>query len=246
MDIVITMAGQGSRFSKAGYLEPKYMIKVKGRTLFEWSMKSIKSLIANDDQLIFITRNTKGTRDFITDECSKMGLKNIKIECIDFLTDGQATTAMLAAKYWNPDSELLIYNIDTYVEEGELKRDIFNNDGVIPCFNAPGNHWSFVSLDENGYAIEVREKERISNNCSIGAYYFKSCKLYETLYGKYYMHNSIKDNDEKYIAPIYNLLIKMGGSVRVSMLDKEKVHVLGTPDEVSEFEKLYTNKISTN
>ena len=41
MTVIITMAGLGSRFRKAGYNCPKYMIEAKGKTLFDWSMDSL-------------------------------------------------------------------------------------------------------------------------------------------------------------------------------------------------------------
>ena len=98
-----------------------------------------------------------------------------------------------------------------------------------------------MRLDDNGNAIEVREKQRISDNCTIGLYYFKSCKLYEWLYNNYYKDNTNLEKNEKYIAPLYNYMIKLGMNVRISNLPSEKVHVLGTPEEVEEFKKI--NKI---
>ena len=86
------------------------------------------------------------------------GISNIEIVGIDYLTDGQATTCMLAIPYCDPDEEILVYNIDTYVEPNEMKYEDISGDGHIPCFHADGDHWSFAKLDENGNVIEVREK----------------------------------------------------------------------------------------
>ena len=58
--------------------------------------------------------------------------------------------------------------------------------GHIPCFYAEGDHWSFAKLDADGNVIEVREKKRISENCTLGAYYFASAKLFADLYNEYY------------------------------------------------------------
>ena len=236
MNIIITMAGLGSRFQKAGYKKPKFMIEVKGKTLFEWSMLSLTAF--NDLQnvkYIFITRKETNSSDFIRKQMQKFGIRNIDIIEIDKVTDGQATTAMLAKPYWNADEEMIIYNIDTYVEPGTIKYSDISGDGFIPCFNAPGDHWSFVKLDQNGNAIEVREKQRISDNCTIGLYYFKSCYLYEKLYNDYYSNNTNLEKGEKYIAPLYNYMIKKGLPVRISVLPAETVHVLGTPEEVEIF-----------
>ena len=65
-----------------------------------------------------------------------------------------------------------------------MNSDELRGDGFIPCFKAPGNHWSFVRLDTNGKVVEIKEKERISDYCTLGAYYFRTCKLYKELYNE--------------------------------------------------------------
>lgn len=239
MTIVITMAGLGSRFKKAGYQVPKYMIEAYGKTLFEWSMESLAGFMAEENVYIFIVRKEDNAKDFINSTCKKMGITDIELIEIDYLTDGQATTAMLAKDCWNRDSSLLIYNIDTYVEAGEMNESQIEGDGFIPCFQAEGTHWSFVKLDDEEKAIEVREKERISDNCTLGAYYFKTCALYEQLYNEYYTSDEMLEKGEKYIAPLYNYLISKNGDVRISNVNYEKVHVLGTPEELQIFLDTY-------
>lgn len=78
------------------------------------------------------------------------------------------------------------------MHSAELKED-----GFIPCFQAPGEHWSFVRLDENGKVVEIKEKKRISNYCTLGAYYFQSCGLYKKLYDEYYSNEDGLVNGEK-------------------------------------------------
>lgn len=237
LEIVITMAGLGSRFRKAGYNVPKYMIEAKGKTLFEWSMISLDGFKDSANQYIFIVMKDEAedVRAFISNKCNEIGIKSYKIIVIDHLTDGQATTAMLANEHWNKDNCLLVYNIDTYIESNEMKSSELKGDGFIPCFEGNGTHWSFVKLDNNQRAIEVREKQRISDYCTLGAYYFKSCNLYERLYKEYYLNSENTVNGEKYIAPLYNYLIEKGGDIYISNVDKKKVHVLGTPEELNEF-----------
>lgn len=239
MTIVITMAGLGSRFRKAGYTVPKYQIEAHGKTLFEWSMESLKGFMAPENTYIFIVRKEDEAGDFIMNTCKKIGIEHVKLIELDYLTDGQATTAMLASKAWDPASELLIYNIDTYVEAYEMEAKQIQGDGFIPCFHAPGDHWSFAKLDENGTVTEVREKVRISDNCTLGAYYFKTCGLYEQLYKEYYSSDEKLEKGEKYVAPLYNYLISKGGDVRISIVDFDKVHVLGTPEELNYFLENY-------
>lgn len=241
MNIIITMAGLGSRFKKAGYTVPKYMVEVNGKTLFEWSMISLIDFNKLPNvKYIFIVRKENESKEFIIQEMKKLGVIDVSVIEIDYLTDGQATSALLAKSEWNAEDEMVVYNIDTYVESDAIKYSDIIGDGFIPCFNAPGDHWSFVKTDENGDAIEVREKQRISDNCTIGLYYFKSCKLYEQLYNEYYKDDNNLEKNEKYIAPLYNYMIEKKMNVRISTIPFEKVHVLGTPEEVEIFKQEYS------
>ncbi len=239
MRILITMAGIGSRFRKAGYQVPKYRIEVHGKSLFEWSMESLSAFRRAKDSYLFVVRRQDESEAFIKETCEALKIPKARVIEIDKMTDGQAATAMLGAQYWDREEELLIYNIDTYVERGEIRPEQICAEGFLPCFHGEGDHWSFVRLDGGGKAVEVREKERISDNCTLGAYYFKSCGLYEELYREYYKEGSPMEEGEKYIAPLYNCLIEKGGEVRISLVDKDRVHVLGTPEELEYFKENY-------
>lgn len=237
IDVVITMGGLGSRFRKMGYTVPKYMIEAKGKTLFEWSLISLEGYKNEVNQYVFIAMKDEvaDVEAFISGKCQELGIKNYHVIVLDYLTDGQATTAMKAAEYWNRDNALLIYNIDTYVEAGEMNSAELKGDGFIPCFQAEGDHWSFVRLDDAGKVVEIKEKQRISNYCTLGAYYFKTCGLYEDLYNEYYSKTQELVNGEKYVAPLYDYLLKKGGEIYISDIDPKRVHVLGTPEELQAF-----------
>lgn len=235
MTVIITMAGLGSRFRNAGYNYPKYMIEARGKTLFEWSMDSLIGYNEYVEKYIFVVRSEDGETEFIRKQCIKYGFENVDIIEIDHMTDGQATTCMLAIPYCNINDGILVYNIDTYVEPYEMKYQDISGDGHIPCFHASGSHWSFAKVDENGNVIEVREKQRISENCTLGAYYFSSAALYKKLYEEYYIDKKNIEKNEKYIAPLYNYMIEKGMLVTISIVDSKKVHVLGTPEELQAF-----------
>ena len=182
IDIVITMGGLGSRFRKAGYTTPKYMIEAKGKTLFEWSLISLKGFQDQANQYIFIA---------------------MRLEEAD--------------------------------AEGFIREQCRRGDGFIPCCQAEGDHWSFVRLDDAGKVAEIREKKRISNYCTLGAYYFRTCQLYADLYHEYYDRERELVNGEKYVAPLYDYLLGKGGEIYISDVPPEKVHVLGTPEELQVF-----------
>lgn len=234
-NIVITMGGVGSRFLKAGYNKPKYMIEVKGKTLFEWSVISLNQFIINENKFIFIVKKSDCATNFIKERCEKMELNHYHIIEIDGLTDGQATTALFAKEYWNAEKPVLIYNIDTHIQPDAIQPSDYNGDGWIPCFEAPGASWSFAKLDANNKVVEVREKVRISDYATIGLYGFSSANLYLKVYEEYYSKPENLEKGERYIAPLYNQLIQDGLDVRIMKINKEKVHVIGTPEELEQF-----------
>lgn len=235
MNIIITMAGASSRFREAGYTVPKYMINAKGKTLFEWSMESLADYQSHVGQYFFVVQKKDNASVFIRKAAEKLGIHKIEILELNALTDGQATTAMIAAQKCPPNESILIYNIDTYVEAFEMKYAEIHGDGYIPCFHADGNHWSFVRTDDANRAVEVREKLRISDNCTLGAYYFSSAALYMDLYQNYYIDDFHMEKNEKYIAPLYNYMISKGLEVYIGNVNAKKVHVLGTPEELKIF-----------
>ncbi len=237
LNIIITMGGLGSRFRKMGYSIPKYMIKANGKTLFEWSIDSLQDYNSIACKYIFLVRTEDHAVDFITEKCKKYTLPSVEIVELDHLTDGQATTAMIGVERVCDEQPILIYNIDTYVEPYQMKLSDISGDGHIPCFYAPGNHWSFVRTDNLGRVVEIREKQRISDNCTLGAYYFSSAALYKRIYTEFYADEICKKEGEKYIAPLYNYMLQKGFNITISIIDEKKVHVLGTPEELEKFTK---------
>jgi len=225
------MAGAGKRFKDKGYDLPKYKILIKKKTMFEWALTSLKNFF--DKHFIFIALYDENiASDFIKDKCKKLNIKKYDVILLDKITSGQAETVLKAEQYVEED-DFLIYNIDTYVKPSEINKKDIKGDGWIPCFKAVGNHWSFVKFNNKLKVNEVTEKIRISGYGTIGLYYFKSIDLFREAYTNYYKR---KENTERYIAPIYNYLIKKKKTVYTTILDKNKIHVLGTPKEVMKFE----------
>lgn len=234
--IVITMAGFGRRFLDAGYKVPKYRIKAHGRSLFAWSLTSLANFIGAGCPVVFVARRDDAARPFITTEAAALGITDWTLIELDTPTDGQATSAMLAASAIDEQAPFLVYNIDTYVEPRALPRDAVRGDGWLPCFPGPGESWSFARIDEiTEQVLEVREKKRISPHATIGLYWFKSFTLYRQLYRAYYEEGNRLEAGERYIAPLYNQLIEDGGAVYIHDVPINAVHPLGIPDDVESF-----------
>lgn len=236
-NIVITMAGRGSRFFDAGYTVPKYEIMAHGRSLFEWSMLSLKNFISDESRVIFVCLAENHSSDYVRRHAQRLGIKNVEIVELDEITDGQATTAFVSQHRWDPKGSLLIYNIDTFVKPGALQPAHIRpeSDGWIPCFQADGNHWSFVKISEEEWAERVAEKSRISDYASIGLYWFLRSNDFLTAYDAYFADSKNLVKGERYIAPLYSYLIDNGKKISIADLSISSVHVLGTPSELQIF-----------
>lgn len=234
--VIITMAGAGSRFVEAGYAQPKYEIEVHGRTLFAWSMCSLRCFIDARCPFTFVARKRHGIERFIDAQCRMLGINVAAVQTIEDLTDGQATTAMLAAPVWDDvHRPVAIYNIDTYVTPEAVSLAAVRGAGWIPCFPGTGDKWSFAAADPDGRVREVREKKRISPFATVGLYWFDSFARYARAYADYYAVPDHLEVRERYIAPIYNQIIQDEGSVYIHRLDAEDVRGLGTPGDVEAF-----------
>lgn len=233
MKVLVTMAGRGSRFREAGISKPKHEIKIRGKTMFDWAMHSLEAFF--EHEFIFVTHRSHNASYFISDACNRLGIENYHEVQLSEYTDGQASSAYAANELISDSDSVGIYNIDTYIEEGELNPNILNGDGVIPIFKASGDRWSFVREDANGNVIEVSEKEKISNKATVGFYYFEEWGDFTDAYCT--RSREIEDKyGETYIAPLYNYLIDHDRQVYSQEMDPEDVHVLGTPTDVRQFD----------
>ncbi|WP_066333915.1 glycosyltransferase family 2 protein [Azohydromonas lata] len=236
-NIVITMAGRGSRFYEAGYTVPKYEIEAHGRTLFDWSMLSLRDFLDADSRVIFVCLAENRSRDFVLRRCEALGLHDAHVVEVEQVTDGQATSAYVSRALWAPQAPLLIYNIDTYVNPRVLRpADIRpGSDGWVPCFQVPGEHWSFVKLGADGWAERITEKQRISEHASIGLYWFAQAQEYVNAYEEFFSDDANLVKGERYVAPLYTHLIRQGRHISIADLPVADVNVLGTPSELKQF-----------
>jgi len=237
MTFVIPMAGKGSRFLEEGYKLPKYMIKVKNKTLFEYSIESLPLEIAT--KIIFIclkSHKLLNVSEFIRKNVSH---DNIKIIFLDDVTRGQSETVYKAKEYIDNYDELLIYNIDTSFKSKKLKTilldDKLKKDGVLGAFIDKSNDdkWSFAKLDKDSNIIQTTEKDKVSDYALTGLYHFKRAGDFFDIAEKC-INDNITVRNEFYIAPLYNYLIAENKIYVLNIVDE--FIPLGTPQEVKSFE----------
>lgn len=230
--IIITAAGRSQRFKDIGINQEKYMLQIQDQTMFDFALTSLSEFF--DSQFIFILHKKHNGGEFVDKHCDFLGISDYELVEINEYTDGQATTALEADDKINAQESIAIFNIDTYITKGTLGPDAIRGDGYIPVFSAKGDRWSFVRTDAEDQAIEVSEKEKISDLATIGFYYFDEWELYKMAYQE--ASNSVKQAyGEKYVAPLYNILIDHGHSIYTDKIPADHVHVLGTPEDICKF-----------
>ena len=233
MNVLIPMAGAGSRFEQAGYTFPKPLIDVNGKPMIQQVVENLNI----EARHIFIVQKShyekyslKHTLNLISPNC--------EIVQVEGLTEGAACTTLLAKEFINNDEPLVLANSDQYVEwdsnqfmYASMSDDI---DASILTFHSTHPKWSYAKLNEDGFVVEVAEKKPISNNATVGIYFWKRGRDYvdsaETMIRK-----NIRVNNEFYVCPVYNEALLRGARVKTFHIDR--MWGLGTPEDLDTFLK---------
>lgn len=228
---IIPMAGLSSRFFKAGYTKPKYQLDLNDETVFAWSVRSFERYFKTD-KFIFIYRDVYDTKAFLEQEMQKLGITDYELVCLPEETLGQADTVYQGLKDVPNDEEIYIFNIDSRIVDFVKPEWVTECDGYLEVFKGKGNHWSFA-LAENEHSkrvVRTTEKERISELCSDGLYYFKQKSVFEQLFLNA-KANKMTAKNEYYIAPLYNDLLAQQAVVFYDLIASDRILFCGTPDE---------------
>ena len=231
------MAGAGSRFAQEGYKDPKPLIPINGVPMIKVVIDNLKT--NGDCHFIFICQKKHveayGLREKLTDWAPGANLLEI-----DGITEGAACTVLMAESLINNENPLMIANsdqfidadINTYVEQMGSN----NFDGLIMTMTANDPKWSFIDINEQGLVTRVVEKEVISNEATVGIYNFKQGKDFVNAAHRMIAFND-RTNNEFYVAPVYNYLIKEGYRTGYFNIGSEAngMYGLGTPADLSIF-----------
>ena len=226
--IVIPMAGLSSRFFRAGYTLPKYQLPLGNETVFTWAVRSFARYFSSDC-FVFIYRDIYDTKAFIEAEIAALGIKDYRLVALEEETLGQADTVYRGIQNL-ADEPLFIFNIDSKLENFEKPSWYLECDGYLEVFKGEGDHWSFAVPGESNRVIRTTEKERVSELCSNGLYYFRSSQQFNEL-----VESAIQDqdlvNNELYIAPLYNRMIANGADIRYQLVGLDQINFCGVPAE---------------
>lgn len=235
MNVLIPMAGAGSRFQQAGYTFPKPLIDVRGKPMIQVVAENLNI----DATFIYVVQKEHRTK-YNLDTLLNLITPNCKIVEVDGITEGAACTTLLAKEHINTDEPLLMANSDQFVEwdsnEFMYKMTEQNLDGGIVTFKATHPKWSFAKVDEHGYVTEVAEKNPISDIATVGIYYWKHGRDY-VKYAEQMIEKNIRVNNEFYVCPVFNQAIQ--SNKKIKTFDVPTMWGLGTPEDLKYFLENY-------
>ena len=231
MNVLIPMAGAGSRFEKAGYTFPKPLIDVQGKPMIQVVVDNINV----DARHIFIVQKSHYEK-YNLENTLKAIVKNCEIIQVDGVTEGAACTTLLAKELINNDEPLLMANSDQFVEwdSNKFMYSMIGDtiDAGILTFESTHPKWSYAKLNESGFVSQVAEKNTISNLATVGIYYWNKGSDY-VKYAEQMIEKDVRVNNEFYVCPVFNEAIQDGKKVKT--YDIEKMWGLGTPEDLSYF-----------
>ena len=231
MNILIPMAGAGSRFEKAGYTFPKPLIEVNGKPMIQVVVENLNV----DARHVFIVQKTHYDK-YNLKHLLKLISPNCEIVQVDGITEGAACTTLLAKEFIDNNESLLIANSDQFIEwdSNEFMYSMMADDidGGILSFTATHPKWSFARVNKENYVVEVAEKKPISNIATVGVYYWKKGSDY-VKFAEQMIEKDIRTNNEFYVCPTFNEAI--GANKKIKTFHIEKMWGLGTPEDLKRF-----------
>ncbi len=244
LNIVVPMAGRGSRFADAGYELPKPLIDVNGKHMIEVVIHNLKPDC--EHRFIFVCQN-EHVEAYNLEEIFAKSCNNFEIVGIDGVTEGAAVTVLKARKFFDNDSPLMIANSDQWIDADinlYLKdMDERELDGTMLTMKADDAKWSYAKVDSKGFVSEVVEKVVVSDEATVGIYNFATgsqfCK-----YADHMIEQDIRSNGEFYVAPVYTFMAESGSKIGVYNIGEEAngMYGLGIPADLELF--VNTNLIS--
>ena len=237
IQLVIPMAGLGTRFSESGYTVAKPLLPIHGQPMF---LIVLANLLTDDIGIINIIAQKAFRLNEMSEFLRKQTDREVNLIEIDYVTEGPADTVDLARPFLKPNLPVVTANSDQYVDSSldHIYKNVSDDrfGGCILTMEDSDPKWSYVLKNNSGFVCEVKEKEVISNLATVGIYGFSSADL--MLQGFDSMRaNNDKVNGEYYVAPSYNYLVKAGHRIVTQDLGPiaTVMHGLGIPEDYEAF-----------
>jgi dTDP-glucose pyrophosphorylase len=237
LNIVIPMAGHGSRFRKAGYLLPKPLIPVHEYPMIQVVINNLRP--SRNHRFIFICLQ-EHLEQFELKQYLQEWSPGCEVLIVNEVTEGAACTVLMAKDLINNENPLMIANCDQWIDlninEYLDRMDSSNMDGFIMTMKAEDPKWSYIRLNNHGIICEVVEKKVVSKEATVGIYnYRRGCDFVSA--AESMITKNFRVNNEFYVAPVYNEMINKSLSIGYYNIGKDGLAMqgLGTPEDLTIF-----------
>lgn len=244
MNIIVPMAGLGSRYAEAGYTLPKPLIPVSGLPMV---VRAVRDLPAAD-RVIFIVHQEHIDRHAI-DETLRQHFPSCEVIVTPGLTEGQACTVRLAASALPQDTDVLVAACDcTHVYDANRFRQLREESDYEALIWTYRGDWRVASSPQSYGWVEVAEgsnqvtriscKQPISatplaDHALSGFFWFRSAHgLFDAI--DRLVESNERIRNEFYLDVVPNQLMMQGNPVGV--FEVEKCIGWGTPQELAEYQ----------
>lgn len=254
LNIVIPMAGRGSRFATAGYSVPKPLIPVGGRPMIEWIIENVRPARAHRFTFLCLAEHLDRF-PAVPAELRRL-CPGCEIVPVRAVTEGAACTVLLARDFIDSDAPLMIANSDQIVDlpiddylaamdagvasavpaDSALRTAHATPAGLIMTFWSDHPKWSYCRLRADGTVSEVVEKQVVSNEATVGIYNFARGRDFVRA-ADAMIAADLRVNGEFYVAPCYNQLIAEGARIVTMKTGREYagMYGLGIPEDLEFF-----------
>lgn len=231
LNIVIPMAGAGSRFAKEGYKDPKPMIPVHGKPMIQAVVDNLTPRMPH--RFTFICQE-QHVRDYKLDNLLNSITEEPNIICINGVTEGAAVTVLKSEHIINNSDPLVIANCDQWVDADmtSFVNQLLECDGNVMTMTANDPKWSFVQFDGNYKPIAIIEKKVVSDVATVGIYGYRRGEDFVKA-AQEMIANNLRVNNEFYVAPTYTPLFEKGLDIRLFHI--EGMYGIGTPEDLQSF-----------
>ena len=246
MIIIIPIGGIGQRFKENGYKNPKALINIYGKSIISYLLDNLNT---DNIDYIFIPYNKEYKNYRFEDLLIKNYPKiNFKFFCLENNTRGAAETINIGINNLNEERNIpvLCLDCDSFYTNDIISQ--WNGENCIFSFEDENENpiYSYVKTSDNNVIVDIKEKEKISNNACTGAYGFKSINELKKYTSKI-IEKNIMQKSEFYTSGVIKEMIN-NGSVYINIIIEKKNFVqLGIPNDVEKFKTdLIIENINTN
>lgn len=230
-NLIMPMAGGGTRFKDERFALPKPLIEIYGKPFFYWSAQSVLKY-AHAETLTFAVLAEHEEKYGI---CSRIKdyYPQARFVIIPQVLNGAVLTCLEAIKAIDNDLPVIFNDCDHMFRSEEFNSFTSSGscgfDGALLTFKSDSPKFSFIRYNDKNEIIGTVEKQAVSRDAICGTYTVRSRPLFEECAARYLESCNYS---EYFMSGVYNVMLDRGYNVKSFQTD---YHIsFGTPEEYDE------------